>query len=237
MDRRETLKTLFVGTVAGGALAAGCQPTTTNEQTAKEQNLADAYTYGRTEKEKAYDAQLMSETFFSEHEMATIAILCDIILPADELSGSATEAEVPAFIEFITKDMENHQLPMRGGLMWLDHESNTRFGKTFKDVSSKQQLEIVDDIAWEKKAAPDMTQGAKFFSHIRNLTMTGFYTSKMGIETLGYVGNRPNVWDGVPEDELKRLGMEYDPEWIAKCVDQSKRDVIAEWDDKGNLLT
>lgn len=236
MDRRETLKTLLVGTVAGGALAAGCQ-TNTKEEQAVALNPADSYNYGRTPKEKTYDVQLMNENFFNEHEMLTIAVLCDIILPADELSGSATEAEVPAFIEFIVKDMNYHQLPMRGGLMWLDHESNKRFGKAFKDASSKQQIAIVDDIAWEKKAQPEMMQGAKFFDLIRNLTMTGFYTSKMGIETLGYAGNRPNVWDGVPKEELKRMGMEYDPDWIAKCIDQSTRDVVATWDEKGNLLT
>lgn len=175
--------------------------------------------------------------FFSAHEMATIAILCDIILPADELSGAATEAEVPAFIEFIVKDMANHQLPMRGGLMWIDHESNRRFGKTFTEATSKQQIEIVEDIAWRNKAKPEVMQGVKFFELIRNLTLTGFYTSKMGIETLGYAGNRPNIWDGVPEDELKRLGMEYDPKWIAKCIDQSTREQLATWDDQGNLLS
>lgn len=67
--------------------------------------------------------------------------------------------------------------------------------------------------------------------------MTGFYTSKIGIEELGYKGNSPNVLTGVPEDVLAQHGVTYDPEWIAKCVDQSKRNDVAEWDENGNLIT
>ena len=77
----------------------------------------------------------------------------------------------------------------------------------------------------------------QFFSLMRNLTLTGYYTSKVGIANLGYKGNTPNVWDGVPEDVLKQHGVAYEKEWLSKCVDQSKRGVMAEWDDKGNLLT
>ena len=72
---------------------------------------------------------------------------------------------------------------------------------------------------------------------MRNLTLTGYYTSKMGIEDLGYKGNMPNVWDGVPEDVLAAHGLNYDPSWLAKCVDQSKRADIATWDDEGNLIS
>ncbi|NNE76845.1 MAG: gluconate 2-dehydrogenase subunit 3 family protein, partial [Pricia sp.] len=77
----------------------------------------------------------------------------------------------------------------------------------------------------------------QFFYLMRGLTMTGYYTSKVGIADLGYKGNMPNVWDGVPQDVLDQHGVAYDPEWIAKCVDQSKRNEIAEWDENGNLLT
>src|SRR5690606_40511822 len=104
--------------------------------------------YGRTPAEQARDKALFAETFFNEHEMATIAVLADIIIPADEVSGSATEAKVPEFIEFIVKDMPYHQVPMRGGLMWIDHESNRRFNKVFKDLSSEQQIESGEDIAY-----------------------------------------------------------------------------------------
>jgi len=237
MDRRESLRTLIIGTVATGAVISGCVA----ETNPKENNATPAETetglYGRTEKEKAWDKKVMSEKFFTTAELATIAILCDIIIPADDISVAATQAKVPEFIEFIVKDMPYHQLPLRGGLMWLDHESNKRFGKVFSALDGQQRIAIVDAIAYPDKAAPELSQGVKFFELIRDLTVTGFYTTKEGFDALGYVGNRPNVWDGVPEEELQRVGMAYEPEWLKKCIDQSTRETLATWDDAGNLLT
>src|SRR6185436_12836636 len=98
----------------------------------------------------------MSKKFFNEHEMATIAILADIIIPKDAVSGSATDAGVPAFIDFIVQDMPGHQTPMRGGLRWLDMESFKRFEKSFADCDEKQRIQIVDDIAYPEKAKPEL---------------------------------------------------------------------------------
>jgi len=152
----------------------------------------------------------MKQKFFTDHELATITILSDIIIPADEVSGSASQAGVPAFIEFIVKDMPQHQLPMRGGLRWLDRESNRRFGKNFKDLSNDQRIKIVDDIAYPHEVKPEFSQGAAFFSLMRNLTATGFYTSEIGVKDIGYVGNTPNVWTGVPKDVLAQYGFTKD---------------------------
>ena len=195
--------------------------------------------YGRLPKEIERDKKLLSEVYLNEHELSTIAVLCDIILPATPTAGSAVEAGVPEFIEFIVKDLPYHQLPMRGGLMWLDGEANRRFDKVFAACTDAEQIQIVEDIAYsdEKGEKPEMAPGIKFFNLIRNLTVTGYYTTRMGFDDLGYTGNYANVWDGVPDEVLKDHDVEYDPEWIAKCVDQSKRMVIAEWDDEGNLLT
>jgi hypothetical protein len=123
--------------------------------------------------------------------------------------------------------------------MWLDHKSNTDFGAEFKSITEEQQKQILDLIAFYDSKIPmdEQPLEIQFFSLMRNLTLTGYYTSKIGIEELGYKGNMPNVWDGVPEDVLQQHGLAYDKEWLAKCVDQSKRGVIAEWDDNGNLLT
>jgi hypothetical protein len=135
--------------------------------------------------------------------MTTLSVLCDIILPADAVSGSATHAGVPAFIEFMAKDQPQHQTPLRGGLMWLDTQCKMRFGRPFAGCSSEQQLAMTEDIAYPKQATPAMQPGAAFFTHLRNLVLTGFYTTQMGFHDLGYVGNLPNVWKGVPEDALK----------------------------------
>jgi hypothetical protein len=162
--------------------------------------------------------KVTSYTFFNEHEMATISILADIIVPKDELSGSATDAKVPEFIEFIVKDMPDHQIPMRGGLKWLDIFSSKKFEKAFKDLSAKQQIEIVDEIAYPKKAKPELAQGVSFFSLMRNLTLTGFYTSEIGVKDIGYMGNTPNQWNGVPDDVLKQYGLAYSEKEMKECV-------------------
>ena len=121
--------------------------------------------------------------------------------------------------------------------MWLSIESNRRFGNNFNLLSESDKISIIDDIAYPEDAKPEMGPGVAFFNRMRDLVMTGYYTSKMGIEELGYQGNAPNVWDGVPQNILDRHGLEYEKEWLAKCVDQSKRGIAAEWDEDGNLLT
>ncbi len=236
MDRRESLKSLLVGGVAGGLILQGCKVEGTTD-TADATDEIPGGGYGRVPEEIERDKRLHAEQFFTEHEMATITILCDIILPADDRSGSASDAGVPDFIEFIVKDMPPHQLPLRGGLMWLDHESNTRFEQTFAGSSASQRIEIVDDIAYPDEARPEMSQGVKFFSLMRDLTMTGFYTTRIGIDDLGYKGNTPNNWDGVPDEVLKEQGLAYDEEWLDKFVDHSMdKTKLPEWDDDGNLI-
>lgn len=233
MDRRDTIKSLLVGSLAGGVIISACQPDV--EESIKNGDKSDGQ-YGRTEKEKAHDLKVMGETFFNEHEVATIAVLCDLILPASASAGSAVEAGVPEFISFIARDIQSHQLPLRGGMMWLDHEATKRFNQTFILCSGDQQKELLDTIAYPEAAAPESAQGVKFFNLMRNLVLTGYYTSRMGIDDLGYQGNTPNTWDGVPDAVLAKHGLAYEQAWLAKCIDQEKRAVIAEWDEEGNLV-
>ena len=151
---------------------------------------------------------LQEEKFFDAHELATITILVDIIIPKDERSGSATDAKVPEFIEFIVKDEPQHQLPMRGGLRWLDVQCLNRYNNDFRSCTPVQQTEIITSIAYPSLATPGMQPGVAFFDKIRDLTAIGFFTSKMGIEDLGYKGNTPNQWKGVPPEILKQYGLE-----------------------------
>jgi hypothetical protein len=165
---------------------------------------------GRQKFEAERDAKLHAEKFFTPHELQTVTVLSDIIIPADERSGSASQAGVPAFIEFMMKDQPRNQTPMRGGIRWLDNTCVKRYGKQFVQCTKAQQIDIVEQIAYPSTAKPDMTQGAAFFSMMRNLTASGFFTTQMGIKDLGYVGNTPNQWDGVPEDVLKQYGLAYE---------------------------
>jgi hypothetical protein len=142
--------------------------------------------------------------------MKTISVLADIIIPKDEVSGSATDAGVPDFIEFIAKDVPRYKTPLRGGIKWLDLQSLKRFNTDFASASAQQQIEIVDEIAYPEKAKPEMMAGVSFFNLIRDLTACGFFTSKIGIKDLGYIGNTPNQWNGVPQEVLDQYGLRYD---------------------------
>ncbi len=211
MNRRQTLKAIGITAVSATALLNACKeegkkavatsdPTVTTSDT----GLID----GREPFEIDRNKKLAAEQFFTPHEMATIAVLSDIIIPKDDVSGSATDAGVPDFIEFIVKDIPAHQTPMRGGIRWLDFQCMTRYEAAFKDASKEQQLEMVNEIAYPQQAKPEMKQGVAFFNLMRDLTATGFYTTEMGFKDLGYVGNMPNAWAGVPTEVLKQYGME-----------------------------
>ena len=234
MNRRDTIKSLLLGSVATGLALHGCAPDSTTTEAVK---VTETGFYGRTPEEIAHDEKVLASEFLNEHELSTIAVLCDIILPASDSFGSATDAKVQGFIEFIVKDLPDHQTPIRGGLMWLDNFTNKKYGKEFVACSNEEQLAVCDKIAYPQQTAPEFKQGEKFFTRMRNLTLTGYYTTKMGIEDLGYKGNTPNVWDGVPQDVLDKHGLAYDPVWLSKCVDQSKRGDIAKWDNEGNLIS
>jgi hypothetical protein len=164
--------------------------------------------FGRTDYEKERDAKLFAQQFFNKHELKTIGVLADIIIPKDARSGSATEAGAVELIEFMAKDQPSLQTPLRGGLKWLDSQANKRFEKKFVECSRAQQIEIVEDIAYPERKKPGMSQGVAFFSLMRNLTASAFWTSQIGIADLGYMGNTPNQWTGVPEEVLKQFGLE-----------------------------
>jgi gluconate 2-dehydrogenase gamma chain len=224
MNRRDSLKALVVGGISTSVLLDACkQPAkeTPENGTAVSAGTNDP---ARMTEEKEYEKKLDTEPkFFTSHEMATITILGDIIIPKDEISGSASDAKVPDFIEFIVKDMPHHQVPMRGGLRWLDMQCLKRYEKTFRECGNTQQMEMVDDIAWPKKAKPQMQQGVSFFNLMRNLTATGFYTSEIGVKDVGYIGNTPNQWNGIPDDVLKQYGLAYTDKELKECVSFDKK--------------
>jgi len=146
--------------------------------------------------------------FFTAHEYATVLVLVDLIIPKDERSGSATDAGVPEFMDFMMVDQPNRQVAMRGGLAWLDHECTRRFDKPFLGCTTVERTAVLDDIAWPQKAKPAMQHGVTFFNSFRDLTASGFWTTKMGIEDLQYRGNTVvPEWKGCPDEAVKKLGL------------------------------
>ena len=214
MNRRDSLKALTIGTLSTEVLLKACKTKDQNIEVSKD----TAAESGRPQEELDRNEKLNAENFFSPNEMATITILGDIIIPKDDKSGSASDAKVPEFIEFIVKDMPEHQVPMRGGLRWLDLQMLNLYNNPFKDCTADQQLQMITEIAYPAKAKPEMQQGVAFFNRMRSLTATGFFTSKMGLDDIGYAGNRPNQWNGVPDDVLKQYGLAYTERELAESV-------------------
>jgi hypothetical protein len=145
---------------------------------------------------------------FSAHEYATVVVLVDLIIPKDDRSGSATDAGVPEFMDFMMTDQPNRQTAMRGGLAWLDLECQDRFDKLFLDCADAERAAVLDDIAWPRNAKPELGAGVAFFNSFRDLTASGFWSSKMGVEDLKYMGNTMvPEWKGCPEEALKKIGL------------------------------
>ena len=172
---------------------------------------AEAERAARLAREAITAKSPFAPAFFTPHEWETVRLLADLVIPRDERSGSATDAGVPEYMDFMLNDRPDGQTPMRGGLAWLDNEAYERFGKTFVAATEAQRTAILDDIAWPKKARPEMSQGVAFFNMFRDMTASGFWSSKIGITDLGYQGNTfVAEWKGCPPEALAKLGVKYE---------------------------
>jgi gluconate 2-dehydrogenase gamma chain len=205
MTRRRALQVLGAVPVAA---AIGQQPTT------PQQPLTPAVTSQVPSKPGQTPGAHAGPRFFNRHEWKTVALLADYIIPRDEHSGSATDAKVPEYIDFLLSENDanvNTQIAIHGGLAWLDNESRKRFGKTFIGAKDTQRREILDDIAYPAKAKPEMRYGVTFFNRFRDMTASGFFSSAIGWKDVQYQGNVFNPgYDGCPPAALAKLGVSYD---------------------------
>ena len=159
----------------------------------------------------AADGIAYAPKFFTAAEFRTARILADMIIPRDERSGNASDAGVPEFMDFMMTDRPTNQTWMRAGLAWLDAQSNTRFAKPFADATEAQRDQILNDIAWPARAPATMTDGVNFFNRFRDLTSSGFWSSRIGVKDLQYKGNLfVAEWNGCPPAALNKLGVNYD---------------------------
>jgi hypothetical protein len=164
--------------------------------------------------ELAASAAPYAPKFFTAHEWRTVSMLADYIIPRDARSGSATDAKVPEYMDWLMADKEASlatRTAMRGGLGWLDLECDERFGTKFVNSTDAQRRQVLDDIAWPKKARPEMAHGVAFFNRFRDLTASGFFSSQMGYKDVKFVGNvfNPN-WNGCPPEAMAKLGVSHD---------------------------
>jgi gluconate 2-dehydrogenase gamma chain len=143
---------------------------------------------------------------FTADEYRLVRMLVDYVIPRDARSGSATQAGVPQFMDFILGEFANNRTWMKDGLAWMNAECRRRFDNGFVSCSDAERREVLDAIAYPARALPEDRPGVEFFNRFRNLTSSGFWSSRIGIADLGYVGNRPVAqWEGTPANVLTWL--------------------------------
>ena len=194
MDRRDVVKMLGAATLAAIGLSAP--------------DVARAADYAHAA--LLQGAPAYRTVFFTRAEWPIVRTLADLVIPKDARSGSATDAGVPEFMDFIMVEFKGNQKWMRPGLQWLNGECTKRFKRGFVGCTPQQQQQVLNDIAFPKKASAAMKPGVEFFTRFRDLTASGFFTSRMGIQDVGYVGNTiVPEWTGCPEPQLKKIGVSY----------------------------
>jgi Gluconate 2-dehydrogenase subunit 3 len=192
LSRREVLQ-LFAGIPL---LAAGLSPAQVTRAAEAARNALAAADF--------------EPAFFTPHEYATVRTLAELVIPRDARSGGAIDAGVPEFMDFILNENLGMRTGIRGGLAWLDAESQARFGREFVGLADADRRAILDDIAWPKWARAEYSQGVAFFNAFRDLTASGFFSSKIGVEDLRYIGNEFVMeWKGCPPAALEKLGVSY----------------------------
>jgi len=179
VTRRDILKTLAVGAVSGSVL-----------QVIPAKAAEYAHQVVHNEKSSSPAGKYVPK-FFSPHQYEMLTALCDTIIPKDEKSGGAVEAGAPEFIDLLSSENEEYQLTLGGGLQWLDSYCSDRYSTVFLDCTPEQRKEVLDLIAFRKNAKQDLAlgPGVAFFAFLRRLACDGFYTSKIGIADLQYIGN------------------------------------------------
>jgi hypothetical protein len=145
-----------------------------------------------------------SKPFLSDHEFATLRILCDLILPADEVSPAASTTGTPEYIDLLCRGNEKLARIYHGGLAWLDSTCISLHGRPFREISEAQQIAILEKLAFREKTPPEWQSGGRFFDWVRRMTLDGFYTSEAGYKDVGYKGGHGMTTYDVPQEALRQ---------------------------------
>ena len=214
IDRRQALKVMAIA--AATPALVSCKP----DEEASEILMTPASTSNPKARGDAWDPDLLAPTVLWERsltsdELQSLAVLCDVIIPADERSQSASQLGAHDFIdEWVSAPYEanrSDKIVVREGLVWLDSEADRRFGEAtrFRDLAPDQRIAICDEICYLPNARPELEAAALFFDKVRDLTSTAFWTTPEGMEDLQYVGNVPLPrWDPPPLEVLRHIGLE-----------------------------
>lgn len=146
--------------------------------------------------------------WFQPDEWAEIKVMVDLIIPRDAKSGSATDAGVPQYMDFFCSEYPSYAW-VRDALRWFDGFAYNSYQKSFVKCTEAERRAMLDQVAWPAKAAPAVRDGVNHFNRLRDFTASGFFSSRMGVRDIGYIGNvaRP-TWNGCPPAALKHLGVD-----------------------------
>lgn len=214
MDRRRTLQWMLAASAALpllarralGEAAAAAHPQAAGAAAAPQGIGTDP------DLTKIYHPGDLWPLTLTQAQRRTAASLCDVIIPADAHSPSASSVGVVDFLdEWVSApypDQREDRALLLEGLLWLDAEASRRFAKPFADLDESAMHAICDDVCSEKSARPQFAKAAKFFARYRDLTAGGFYTSPEGRKDLGYMGNVPRLkFSGPPPEVLRKVGL------------------------------
>jgi hypothetical protein len=185
-SRRDLIRSAAISITAGSLTAEAAQ-----------------HVHQHAEQEKQANRGVYKPKLFNAHEYKTITRLAEIIIPKDEVSGSAVEAGAPEFMDLIGSHNEEMATRLVGGISWLDAQMSRETGKRFIEATPAQQTAMLDRIASREKASEAMYPGVVFFDWVRRLTADAFYTSPIGVKDVGYVGNKGMAVFQVPESALR----------------------------------
>jgi gluconate 2-dehydrogenase gamma chain len=186
--RRDLVKIALSVTAAGGAMDA-----------AFAQHVHQAVAA-----DKAVNGGVYTPKLFNEHEYATLRKLAELIVPADDVSPSALESGACEFIDLLASNNDELAARYTGGIAWLDRQMLGRYNANFVDAKPEQQTAMLDLIAFRKNGgeSSDLGPGIQFFMWARMMVVDAFYTSKVGIKDVGYMGNKGMAKFEIPQEAI-----------------------------------
>ncbi len=174
LDRRQALRTLAFGSI--GAVAAPAWAETLAEI------ARDHADHAHTAVATAAEAAPWAPKVFDAHQNETVIVLSELIIPQTDTPG-AKAAKVNEFIDLVLDDAnESERKQFLKGLAWMDARSQELFGADFVSASPEQQTALLTILASPKNKAFEDQVGIDFFNAIKGLTITGYYTSEIGMK-------------------------------------------------------
>jgi hypothetical protein len=205
ISRREAIRWVALASASTSLLGAKPWSATAAPITAKPYGTDPNLT-------EVYDPGAFWPLTLDAAQRRTLVTLCDLMIPPDEKSPSASQVGVPDFVdEWISAPypaQQANRVVVLNGLQWIEAESQHRFGSGFSDLSEAQRSQIADDVCSLEKARPEFRAAAESFALLRSLIVGGFYTTPAGMKDLGYVGNVAlKEFPEAPREVREKLGL------------------------------